>query len=108
MPQRIPSHKPLRLRTAPKRDESGRPNAAQRGYCSRAWYAMRQRVLVRDAWACQECGRVCADKREAHVDHIMPKAQGGLDVMENLRTLCIKCHGRKTRLEQRTGGRVGS
>jgi len=62
---------------------------------------MRQRVLVRDAWACQECGRVCADKREAHVDHITPKAQGGQDAMENLRTLCVRCHGRKTRQEQR-------
>ena len=100
MPARIPSHRPPRLRTQPRRDDSARPNAAARGYCSRAWYAMRQRVLVRDAWACQECGRVCADKREAHVDHIVPKAQGGQDVMENLRTLCVRCHGRKTRQEQ--------
>jgi 5-methylcytosine-specific restriction protein A len=67
---------------------------------------MRQRVLVRDAWACQQCGRVCADKREAHVDHITPKAQGGQDVMENLRTLCIRCHGRKTAKESGWGGRA--
>jgi 5-methylcytosine-specific restriction protein A len=96
MPARIPAFRPPRLRTAARRDESGRPNAYQRGYGSKAWYAMRQRVLVRDAWACQQCGRVCADKREAHVDHITPKAQGGQDVMENLRTLCIRCHSRKT------------
>jgi 5-methylcytosine-specific restriction endonuclease McrA len=112
MPARIPSHRPPRLRTQPRRDDSARPNAAARGYCSKAWYALRQRVLVRDAWACQECGRVCADKREAHVDHITPKAQGGQDVMENLRTLCVRCHGRKTRQETaakcNTPGRVGS
>lgn len=100
MPARMPSHRPPRLRTQPRRDDSARPNAAARGYCSKAWYALRQRVLVRDAWQCQECRRVCADKREAHVDHIVPKAQGGQDVLENLRTLCIRCHGRKTRQEQ--------
>ena len=69
---------------------------------------MRQRVLVRDAWACQQCGRVCADKREAHVDHVTPKAQGGQDVMENLRTLCIRCHSRKTAKESGWGGARGS
>jgi 5-methylcytosine-specific restriction endonuclease McrA len=105
MPTRIPTHRPLRLRTAKRQDDSSRPNAAARGYCSRAWYAIRQRVLVRDAWACQACGRVCADKREAHVDHVIPKAAGGQDVMENLRTLCIRCHSRKTAAERgRTGG----
>jgi len=103
MPQRIPAHRPLRLRSSrPKRDDTARPNAAARGYCSAAWFKVRQAVLIRDAWACQDCGRVCADKREAHVDHITPKAQGGQDVMENLRTLCIRCHGRKTRQEHTT------
>jgi 5-methylcytosine-specific restriction protein A len=101
MPQRIPTHRPLRLRTAARRDESGRPNAAQRGYCSAAWFKIRQVVLVRDAWQCQECGRVCADKREAHVDHVTPKARGGTDELGNLRTLCVRCHGRKTMQEQR-------
>ena len=101
MPSRMPSHRPPRLRTrGPRRDDTARPNAAARGYCSREWYATRKRVLIRDAWQCQECSRVCSDKREAHVDHITPKAQGGTDAMENLRTLCVRCHGRKTRQEQ--------
>ena len=108
MPQRIPTHRPLRLRTAQRRDESGRPNAAARGYCSSAWFKIRQVVLTRDAWQCQECGRVCANKREAHVDHITPKANGGTDDLANLRTLCIRCHSRKTARETRWGGRVGS
>jgi 5-methylcytosine-specific restriction protein A len=102
MPQRIPSHVPVRLK-AKIRDHKdvARPSAAQRGYCNKAWYATRQQVLVRDAWQCQDCGRVCADKREAHVDHVTPKAQGGQDTLDNLRTLCIRCHGRKTAQEQR-------
>ncbi len=104
MPQRIPTHRPLRLRTAARRDESGRPNAAARGYCSAAWLKTRQAVLIRDAWQCQECGRVCAEKREAHVDHVTPKSLGGTDELANLRTLCIRCHGRKTVQEQRRKG----
>jgi len=56
---------------------------------------------VRDAWACRSCGRVCSDKREAHADHIVPIAEGGerYDVT-NGQTLCVRCHGRKTRREQ--------
>jgi 5-methylcytosine-specific restriction protein A len=102
MPQRMPTYKPPRVRTArPRRDDTARPNAAARGYCSKAWAKIRQAVLIRDAWQCQDCGRVCADKREAHVDHVTPKAQGGQDTLDNLRTLCIRCHGRKTVQEQK-------
>jgi 5-methylcytosine-specific restriction protein A len=102
MPQRMPAYKPPRVREhRTKRDDTARPNAHQRGYCSKAWAKVRQAVLMRDAWQCQECGRVCADKREAHVDHITPKVQGGQDTLENCRTLCIRCHGRKTVMEQR-------
>lgn len=101
MPTRIPSHRPLRLASSrPQRDESARPNAAARGYCSRSWKSLRQAALIRDAWQCQDCGRVCSDKREAQVDHVIPKAKGGADELGNLRTLCIRCHARKTNAEQ--------
>ena len=102
VPQRMPAYVPPRVRERrTKRDDTARPNAAARGYCSKAWAKIRQAVLIRDAWQCQDCARVCADKREAHVDHVKPKAQGGLDTLDNLRTLCIRCHGRKTVQEQR-------
>ena len=102
VPQRMPAYVPPRVRERrTKRDDTARPNAAARGYCSKAWSKIRQAVLIRDAWQCQDCGRVCADKREAHVDHVKPKALGGQDTLDNLRTLCIRCHGRKTVQEQR-------
>lgn len=99
MPARIPSYRPPRLRTAPRRDETNRPNAAARGYCSKAHRKWRQAVLTRDAWKCSACGVVC--QRMAQADHIVPINQGGarFDV-ENGQTLCIACHGRKTRREQ--------
>ena len=89
-----------------------RPSATERGYCDRSWFALRQIVLVRDAYACRACGRVCAGKREAQVDHIKPKREGGSDDVENLQTLCIRCHARKTYREQKndskkvSGGRA--
>ena len=30
------------------------------------------------------------------VDHIVPRRAGGKDVIENLQSLCITCHSRKT------------
>ena len=32
------------------------------------------------------------------IDHIVPISAGGLSVLENLRTLCISCHERETRV----------
>jgi len=65
-------------------------------------------VLTRDAWQCQDCGRVCADKREAHADHISPivvgtdrclNGQSRYDVSGG-QCLCISCHSRKTSTDQ--------
>jgi 5-methylcytosine-specific restriction protein A len=42
--------------------------------------------------------------RECHVDHLVPLEDGGTDDDANLRTLCDRCHGRKTRAEQRRKG----
>jgi len=103
MPYKIPLHVPARMRARP-RDESARPNAHQRGYCDKVHRAWRLAVLTRDAWQCNVCGRVCADKREAHADHVVPIVQGGARYdVANGRCLCIRCHGRKTRQEQNDG-----
>ena len=101
MPNRIPSHKPARLPSARRRDDSVRPNAAARGYCDKAHRAWRRAVLVRDNWQCQACGRVCTDRRGAHADHVLPIADGGERYsVANGQCLCAACHGRKTRDEQ--------
>jgi 5-methylcytosine-specific restriction endonuclease McrA len=98
MPQRIPPHRPLRLRTSRKRDDSARPNAAARGYCDKRHRAWRQAVLTRDAFACVDCGRI---DQANHADHVVAISQGGerYDV-GNGQTLCVRCHARKTRREQ--------
>jgi 5-methylcytosine-specific restriction protein A len=94
MPRRIPTHRP-----APKqrvRPAVERANAYQRGYCDASWFATRKAVLVRDNWECRACGKLCDGKREAHVDHVVPKRLGGTDDLTNLQTLCVRCHSSKT------------
>jgi 5-methylcytosine-specific restriction endonuclease McrA len=51
---------------------------------------VRNRVLERDGWRCQECGSM--EGLEVH--HMKRKSQLGGDVMQNLITLCVSCHGK--------------
>lgn len=51
----------------------------------------KQRVKERDNWQCTECPS--ADNLEVH--HIIRYADGGSNEMDNLATLCRKCHGKK-------------
>lgn len=54
----------------------------------------RLKVLKRDNYKCQKCGRSPATHRELflHIDHIKPFSKGGDSTMENLQTLCNKCN----------------
>jgi 5-methylcytosine-specific restriction endonuclease McrA len=45
---------------------------------------MRERVLRRDSWRCQECGSI----ENLHVHHMKPRSELGGDEMDNLITLC--------------------
>lgn len=52
---------------------------------------MRFEILKRDNFTCLYCGRNPPEVK-LHVDHIIPKAQGGKDVPENLKTACQDCN----------------
>ncbi len=45
-------------------------------------------VLRRDKYKC----RLCASNEDVEVHHITPQSLGGEYVLENLLTLCYKCH----------------
>ena len=67
-------------------------SAHVRGYGSK-WRAMR-RAFLRESPYCARCPELAE-----HVDHIIPKSQGGEDSIDNLQGLCSSCHGKKTTLE---------
>jgi len=77
------------------------------------WNDIKQDVLTRDDYICNRCGKKYKNgngrntngngkhngngnhkKLEPpfHVHHIIPLSEGGLNIMENLETLCEECH----------------
>ena len=67
--------------------------AGQNKYQSVAWQKIRAAVMKRDSYLCQVCWSEGQRPTPATaVDHIKPRAQGGLDNLENLRAICADCH----------------
>jgi 5-methylcytosine-specific restriction enzyme A len=61
------------------------------GATGRPWRTLRAQILKRDRYRCVTCG-----KPATQVDHTTPRAHGGTDAPDNLRSLCTPCHHRKT------------
>jgi len=77
---------------------SKRPTAHARGY-GRKWRELRSLVITRDPIC-----RLCRDQLTIEVDHIVRKADGGTDDLNNLQGLCKACHQDKTLTENVDGG----
>lgn len=63
--------------------------------------ALRQRVLARDGrrcWAARWLGGDCSSTLDVH--HLIPRAEGGLDVEDNLITVCHDHHPVMERLRR--------
>jgi hypothetical protein len=56
---------------------------------------LRYEVLRRDNHACRYCGASAPDVK-LNVDHVIPKALGGVDTPSNLVTACTDCNAGKT------------
>ena len=56
---------------------------------------LRRRIIERDNYTCQICGKYMPDEVGLHVDHIIPIKCGGKSVESNLQVLCDKCNLRK-------------
>jgi 5-methylcytosine-specific restriction endonuclease McrA len=50
---------------------------------------LKMKILERDGWKCQRCGR--GDQLQIH--HQVRRSQSGADCEENLIVLCSGCHG---------------
>jgi ATP adenylyltransferase len=55
---------------------------------------VRYEVLKKAKFRCELCG-ISAEERALEVDHIVPRAKGGGDEIENLQALCYSCNAMK-------------
>jgi Restriction endonuclease len=60
---------------------------------------LRFRVLQRDAFRCQYCGKSARDGAVLHLDHVVPVAAGGATTEDNLITACEICNLGKSATE---------
>lgn len=60
------------------------------------WDTLRRRVYRRDDHTCQRCGAQGGSESDSRVvaHHIVPRSEGGGDEVDNLITLCPRCHAR--------------
>lgn len=62
----------------------------------------RARLLVRDQYTCQYCGRHRSELRDGEFmtrDHVKPISKGGADTWTNVVTACNKCNNKKADYE---------
>lgn len=94
------SHKPprheVRFHDAPG-CRAPRLSPSRRGY-GHSWQQLRKLAFARSP-LCVRCAAPATD-----VDHIVAKSHGGTDSLDNLQTLCHKCHALKTWHEDKVGG----
>lgn len=57
---------------------------------------LRKRIMIRDHYTCQVCGKYMPDEVGLQIDHIVPISKGGKTVPSNLQVLCSKCNGNKS------------
>lgn len=101
----MPKLKTLRPRFEPKKERTESIPQLSRWGTSRGgrpWRRLKKAVHDRDLWTCQadSCGYI---GHELECVHIVPKSQGGEDNMENLQSLCVPCHAKKTAEESKAG-----
>ena len=79
---------------AEKRKKKREKNINKNEY-ERQFKVNRQIVLAIDNYECRECG----NKENLHVHHIKERRKGGSNDINNLITLCSKCHAEKHKNE---------
>ncbi len=53
-----------------------------------AYEDLRKKVLERDGWRCQSCGR----REQLEIHHLLHRSALGGDTEKNLISLCHECH----------------
>lgn len=71
-----------------------------RGY-GKQWQVARLAALRRDSFLCVSCKSVGIVNNASEVDHIKPKSEGGDNGLDNLQSLCGRCHKEKTQADNK-------
>lgn len=58
--------------------------------------ALALKILARDGYCCQYCGRKGSAKVRLEIDHVIPRAWGGTNAPTNLVTSCSRCNNEKS------------
>lgn len=84
-------------------DANKRDQRVSKFYKSLAWVRLREQALMRDHGLCQECLKQQRITPATEVDHIIPiRVDWGKRLkLENLQSLCHKCHMKKTAEDRR-------
>lgn len=61
-----------------------------------AWEKRRQQVIARDGAVCAYCGKQDLEGADLTVDHVVPKALGGTDALDNCIISCRRCNIQKS------------
>lgn len=78
---------------------SNNSTPSERGY-GYSWTKIRKQALIRDGYLCVVCSNKGLLTKATEVDHILNKAQGGDDDIDNLQSICSSCHKAKTSKER--------
>ncbi len=57
--------------------------------------SLREKIMRRDNYTCQICGKYMPDGVGLQIDHIIPVSKGGKTTESNLQVTCSKCNGHK-------------
>lgn len=83
-------------RSQPKIASKAKPAKKHGNTGAATTQTQRWRILRRDSWTCQLCGKSAAEHNAAlEVDHMQPASKGGTNDDSNLWTLCAACNGGK-------------
>lgn len=89
------------------------PKIQKKGFCRGCGHPI---PSYRYTWCCYDCYKrfcpaevfrevdkrdkrkcvICGSSNKIEYDHIKPFSEGGLTIIENIRTLCINCHKKRT------------
>lgn len=63
---------------------------------AKAWKARKEECFLRDGATCVDCGICLVTSGEiTDIHHVIKRSKGGTDSLENLVTLCRKCHNKR-------------